>query len=876
MIVSFRLTKPFVSDNMDVIEEEVIEYKVYKEKPYLNSDRDPFGLTFKGKSKEYLKAHEKLKDIIKKGKQYVVKDIKMKVLNVNASKSMVIAIVEVSDGGTQKGNVEIKVHAASMGKKKGATLELRKMSGFEYLYVQKIRNVIATLLDGFISGEELESILESSENSINKSVSRVTSKCKLFACDLCNFETKFGSALKAHKTRIHKEVPTMNLIRCDVCESNFKSKSLLEMHKLEHKTGEKRSQESISPSSSPPRKRHELPKIDDAIEGEVEMMDVEIEANDLVNRLLERRIKELEKVIEDQRKLNEKEQTKLMQQIENLMIVESSMNKIDIPKHLSSVRKEHLKNLRGYRMRYKTVPNGACLENSFAVHAYENEEEGVKVKKRLNNHVADHWPYYKHRIALPYVERVGVGKNSEIITKTTEAEMIDFLRGDESLMVYSNSQELLAIANMFNVTINIFTYGGNGERWSQVKPDPEFVADAEMKFGKWIPDMALYHSDDTHYDLLVKDDSRLALLGILAGADEEGEDVALKDMEGGLNDWQKVEKKNRGMKEKNVMDEELLSEDVIIDDSMNDLAEERVLIKNKNSGNTRTSPQEDSEKVPNTKALFPCKKCNAQLESEGLLLAHANSHEEVNTNLVCNICDSNFASGSELKSHTEQKHEDNKPEQWNCNDCSFQASCASELMNHLKIMGHLPSKAEEDNRKTFKDFKQCFTCRKEFDGYWNLMMHRKSMHPSNRKCRNFPGTCTHGNDCWYLHVEDMETDQSDSGQKDPEVFNCNMCDESFREKSIFMKHRKAKHTGSNQICDKFRNGQCDKSSDDCWYLHSAQPTTKARSQPDIQQQDFPQAANPFPPDQMSKMFWMMNNLVRKVEGMEKRFEDLMM
>ena len=32
-----------------LIKEEVVEYKVYKEKPYLNSDRDPLGVTINGK-----------------------------------------------------------------------------------------------------------------------------------------------------------------------------------------------------------------------------------------------------------------------------------------------------------------------------------------------------------------------------------------------------------------------------------------------------------------------------------------------------------------------------------------------------------------------------------------------------------------------------------------------------------------------------------------------------------------------------------------------------------------------------------------------------------------------------------------------------------
>ena len=34
------------------------EFKVYKEKPYMNSDKNPFGLTLKGSSKEYRLAHD--------------------------------------------------------------------------------------------------------------------------------------------------------------------------------------------------------------------------------------------------------------------------------------------------------------------------------------------------------------------------------------------------------------------------------------------------------------------------------------------------------------------------------------------------------------------------------------------------------------------------------------------------------------------------------------------------------------------------------------------------------------------------------------------------------------------------------------------------
>ena len=41
--------------------------------------------------------------------------------------------------------------------------------------------------------------------------------------------------------------------------------------------------------------------------------------------------------------------------------------------------------------------------------------------------------------------------------------------------------------------------------------------------GKRAHDMAVYHSQNTHYDLLVRDGSRLALLGLIAGSMVEEE-----------------------------------------------------------------------------------------------------------------------------------------------------------------------------------------------------------------------------------------------------------------------------------------------------------------------------------------------------------------
>ena len=111
-----------VVDTVDVVEEEeeeVVEYKVYKEKPYLNSDRDPLGISLNGKTKEYIHAHESLKNVLKKGKQYSFDTGNMRILDVTYNKAMTNAIIEVSSLGETKGNVELKIHRPSVHKKKG-------------------------------------------------------------------------------------------------------------------------------------------------------------------------------------------------------------------------------------------------------------------------------------------------------------------------------------------------------------------------------------------------------------------------------------------------------------------------------------------------------------------------------------------------------------------------------------------------------------------------------------------------------------------------------------------------------------------------------------------------------------------------------------
>ena len=74
------------------------EFKVYKEKPYTNSNGEPFGVILNGRANNYIQAHHKFRDLIKKGVELDVdykiepnqhlKRGKLKLLNVIATKSM--------------------------------------------------------------------------------------------------------------------------------------------------------------------------------------------------------------------------------------------------------------------------------------------------------------------------------------------------------------------------------------------------------------------------------------------------------------------------------------------------------------------------------------------------------------------------------------------------------------------------------------------------------------------------------------------------------------------------------------------------------------------------------------------------------------------
>ena len=108
--------------------------------------------------------------------------------------------------------------------------------------------------------------------------------------------------------------------------------------------GKKQEKEETSVNTNELSELMDFVSINEIESASVEMLDMQVEANEIVVKMLENRIK----VLEAELKIKEVE-------IENLKRKESqetSLKSSPIPKHLSSVQEKHINLLKGYRMIY--------------------------------------------------------------------------------------------------------------------------------------------------------------------------------------------------------------------------------------------------------------------------------------------------------------------------------------------------------------------------------------------------------------------------------------------------------------------------------------------------------------------------------------------
>ena len=200
-----------------------MEKKVYKENPYLNSNKEPLGLTIKGKTRDYVTAHKKVQALIISGKNIVTDVGKIKIVDSCKNRGMIKAKVEINTSEMELGEAELKVYDPSLDRKKGATIEIRKLSDSEYEFVEKLRDVITCLLDKFLSENEEKPALKTGLNS--------SGEAKYFVCDVCDWQTRSEAALKGHKKRMHEKKGVSEEVSCNLCPFKSSSKATLIVHK---------------------------------------------------------------------------------------------------------------------------------------------------------------------------------------------------------------------------------------------------------------------------------------------------------------------------------------------------------------------------------------------------------------------------------------------------------------------------------------------------------------------------------------------------------------------------------------------------------------------------------------------------------------------
>ena len=495
---------------------------------------------------------------------------------------------------------------------------------------------------------------------------------------------------------------------------------------------------------------------------------------------MKKKIQDLELMVENLRKENiGKEQDKYKS-------VDTSVNNVTktrptptpkIPSHLRQVNPQHLPLLKGYKMICPAVGNGACGTNCGLIHIMEDNDKksSMQMKRKINEHIADHYDsVYKNVIGLPYTETVFGEKEMQVCN--TPEELKEFLRSDRGLQVYSNMQEMQAMSNIFNMAIDVFTYGTRigidgqnyqvSEWMERILPMAEAINLAEYREGHF-PPMALYHSNDNHFDLLVADNSRLVTNGLLGSA----ETASVQQEE-----WQTVSTKAT-----------------------------------KNS--SFKTPMTSRNKQKKTADMFPCDECDSELESKGLLDAHKFNHNELRlkSKFTCDDCNDGFSSEDELHCHMKEEHDDGS---WTCNDCQFQTNTSEGLRQHLKKNGHQPS--ESSVRQT-NEMRKCYTCKKEFEGYTAMMNHRYKNHPSNKTCKNIP-ICTgwvNGNRCWYVHPElsgssNKTTEETQIPLQPEKETECKRCGMKFPSKNQFMEHYISEHA-SHIVCRNWVKDNCQRS-----------------------------------------------------------------
>ena len=257
-----------------------------------------------------------------------------------------------------------------------------------------------------------------------------------------------------------------------------------------------------------------------------------------------------------------------------------------------------------------------------------------------------------------------------------------------------------------------------------------------------------------------------------------------------------------------------------------------------------------------------------------LLTDHTDKHHPKKIDFIfrCTKCSRNFETKDTLEAHEEFHKQSEK--QYNCDECDHQTTDKSRLENHFEVAHNM--KGKTNNQKV--NFK-CVSCAQEFSVKSSLISHRLNAHGKSKvKCiYKADNTCrngaNNGEKCLYDHSDGTQSNTSTN-------FKCNVCEESFRYQSQFLKHRKINHPETVPKCKTISDGKTCQFGDQCGFSHDLEAGTNKtleQNRPKTNKnsfQNFWETQNPMePPDQFKEMREMIQMMMTEILQLKKQLDN---
>ena len=365
--------------------------------------------------------------------------------------------------------------------------------------------------------------------------------------------------------------------------------------------------------------------------------------------------------------------------------------------------------------------DGCCGPNCAAALLFGDEIFGPKLRRRMNLFFAKHWHTRYQYISQwseghPYIRKLKDGH----IRHTNPEELIQFLTHSyEAAFMWSDSEDLSIIADMYQIRIKVITTKGLDDPNPSVNwiyPCSDLKQFSELKNVE-LSDMVLMHENDSHFNLIVNDESDLVKFGNLSQIfavgpnEEEKEDTKACDSEEEAVKEQTGEKKSELVKLKQELKKCKESKDILakeyvecekelrikteeLEKSKIEVKDLRKIVKLRNELQDKNIDLsfmdiDEGESVDDLEVLLKAKnkgfsRQSPQTEAGG----RTNKNEETGKStkeFTCTECGFKAPSENELRRHTNMKHQRKerslKEEEFNCMNCDFQGYDRDQLKN---------------------------------------------------------------------------------------------------------------------------------------------------------------------------------------------------